>query len=81
MDYESKPQPGAYRRICQLLRVRPEECVLVEDNMRNLHPAKALGMVTVLVGDGTAATNDGIDYSIPRIEEIGNVLTHIAAGT
>lgn len=80
MDYKSKPQPGAYRRICGLLDVRPEECVLVEDNIRNLHPAKALGMVTVLVSNGSACTDDGIDYVIPRIEEIGAVLTQIAAG-
>jgi putative hydrolase of the HAD superfamily len=72
MDYESKPQPDAYRRICELLGVRPEECMLVEDNARNLRPAKALGMVTVLVdGDGS---DSSADYAIHCIEEIGQVL-------
>jgi putative hydrolase of the HAD superfamily len=74
VGFESKPQPFAYRRICDLLDVRPEECLLVEDNVRNLRPGKALGMVTVLVGDDGSSTGDGVDYAIPRIEEIGQVI-------
>lgn len=74
MNYESKPQPSAYRRICQLLDRQPEECVLVEDNMRNLQPAKALGMTTVLVADGQDAAADAADHVIARIEDIGKVL-------
>jgi putative hydrolase of the HAD superfamily len=75
MEYESKPQAGAYHRICELLGVRPEESMLVEDNVRNLRPAKELGMVTVLVaGDGT---NDSVDYAISCIEEIGGLLEDI----
>jgi putative hydrolase of the HAD superfamily len=73
VGFESKPHPSAYRRICDLLDARPEECLLVEDNVRNLRPGKALGMLTVLVGeDGSAG--DGVDYAIPRIEEIGRVV-------
>jgi putative hydrolase of the HAD superfamily len=78
MDYESKPQPRAYRRICDLLGVRPEECLLVEDNVRNLCPAKALGMVTVLV-DGSKA-DDCVDFGVQRIEEIGQVVKQIERG-
>lgn len=74
MAYQSKPQPAAYRLICELLDARPQECVLVEDNIRNLHPAKALGMVTVLVWDGSHGSADGVDYVIHTIEEIGKVL-------
>ena len=80
MEYESKPQPGAYRRVCELLHVRPEACLLVEDNVRNLRPAKALGMVTALVHlDGTRE-NDAADYVIRRIEEIEQVVQQIATG-
>ena len=78
MDYESKPQPAAYRRICELLNARPAECLIVEDNIRNLRPAKALGMTTVLV-DGHNP-DSSVDYTIHRIEEIGTVMrnTHPA---
>jgi putative hydrolase of the HAD superfamily len=74
MAYESKPQPSAYRRICQLLEASPEECLLVEDNVRNLCPAKEIGMSTVLVGDGSQARHPCVDHAIDRVEEIGQVL-------
>lgn len=74
MNYESKPQPSAYRRICELLDIQPEECMLVEDNIRNLQPAKALGMTTVLVTNGHDAAADAADYVIARIEDIDGIL-------
>ena len=77
MNYESKPQPSAYRRICEMLGVQPQECVLVEDNVRNLQPAKALGMVTVLV-DGNDP-DDSAGFNIGRIEEIEDVLDALSA--
>lgn len=77
LDYESKPHTSAYRRVCDMLGVAPQECVLVEDNVRNLEPAKALGMVTVLVtADGNPAP-DVVDYAIGCPEEIGRVLSQI----
>jgi putative hydrolase of the HAD superfamily len=75
MDYESKPEPAAYRRVCDLLDARPEECLLVEDNARNLRPARALGMTTVLVQDGSGPPDEGVDYVITRVEEIGKVVS------
>ena len=77
MNYESKPQLSAYRRICELLGLQPEECMLVEDNVRNLQPAKALGMITVLVADRQNAEADSADYVIARIEDIEQVLARI----
>ncbi len=76
VGYESKPQPEAYERICQILGVRAEECLIVEDNLRNLLPAKALGMATVLVGNGNGRAEplDGVDWQIEKIEEISSVL-------
>jgi putative hydrolase of the HAD superfamily len=74
MEFQSKPQPDAYQRICDLLAVRPAECVLVEDNTRNIEPAKALGMATILVHDGQPAGDPAVDYAISTIEEIGDVV-------
>jgi len=81
VGYESKPQPAAYQQACRLLGALPEECVMVDDNTRNLQPAKALGMTTVLVLDG----NDPIaghadptaDHVISAIEEIAKVMDDI----
>jgi putative hydrolase of the HAD superfamily len=77
MDYESKPHATAYRRICELLDVEPQECLLVEDNVRNLQPAKALGMTTVLVGDGNQAGDEGVDFAICCVENIDQVLAEL----
>jgi putative hydrolase of the HAD superfamily len=79
VDFESKPQAGAYRRICQLLAVSPEECILVEDNVRNLIPAKELGMVTVLVLDGRPEGGKAVDFQVRRVEDIGKVMAKLAS--
>jgi len=69
MEYESKPQPGAYTRICDMLGVQPQACMLIEDNVNNLRPAKAIGMTTVLVdGDGP---DTSVDHTLDRIEDLG----------
>jgi putative hydrolase of the HAD superfamily len=75
ISFESKPRISAYRRVCQILDLRPEECMLVEDNIRNLRPAKELGMTTVLVGEDGEADGSVVDYTIARIEEIADILT------
>jgi putative hydrolase of the HAD superfamily len=79
MEYESKPQPEAYRRICTILGVQPEECLIVEDNVRNLRPAKALGMTTVLILDGNSDADESVDYAIACVEEISAVLAQMNA--
>lgn len=74
VHFESKPQIAAYRRICELLDLHPDECALVEDNVRNLRPAKELGMTTILVGNDVEAAADAVDHTITSIEEIAGVL-------
>jgi len=69
-NYENKPQPGAYRCVLDTLGARPEECLIVEDSVRNLRPAKEMGMVTVLVnGSG----GDGVDFAIDDVTQVGEV--------
>lgn len=77
LGYESKPQPSAYERICELLALRPDECMIVEDNTRNLRPAKELGMITVLVQNDSAEPVNGVDYVLHRIEDIGDLVAHL----
>ena len=77
VEYESKPQKAAYDRACGLLGVRPQECVIVEDNVRNLRPAKALGMITVLVGDAEGQPDGSVDVTIQRIEAVGAALARL----
>ena len=79
MDYVPKPDPRAYAAMCARHDIRPETALFVEDMARNLAPAKALGMTTVWVDNGSdqashEADNDFIDY---RIADIGEWLEEI----
>jgi putative hydrolase of the HAD superfamily len=56
--YTPKPQPAVFARLCDEHAVAPETACFFEDSERNLAPAHALGMTTVLVGphaDASAA--------------------------
>ena len=42
-----KPDPRAYGAICTALDAAPEDCVFVDDQMRNIRGAEAVGMAAV----------------------------------
>ena len=52
MDLTPKPAPSTYRRFLDRFDIDASRAVFFEDTPRNLQPAKALGMTTVLIGDG-----------------------------
>ena len=66
-QYRPKPHPEAYSGMCRALGVEPGHALFVEDMARNLKPAKALGMATVWVNNGSEhgsadASPDFIDF-------------------
>jgi len=75
--FNSKPHPGAYRRILEILDAHPHECIFVEDSAENLIPARALGMLTVLVGNQSspeAPSRDGADIHIADILHLADAI-------
>ena len=50
-----KPEPRFYEIACELLGVRPENCVFLDDLGINLKPAAAMGMTTIKVVDPDVA--------------------------
>jgi len=76
LEFLPKPDARAYHKVLELLRTRPEECLLVDDRVRNLGPGRDLGMTTVLVGGEDAA--DGADYVIADITELGALMKGIS---
>jgi len=46
-DYHPKPRPESYARFVERFDVAPDSAAMVEDMIRNLAPAAALGMTTV----------------------------------
>lgn len=73
LDFVNKPDPRAYAQALTLIDARPEQCVLVDDAARNLRPAHAVGMRTVLVGPAGPRL-PGVDFRISSILELENVL-------
>jgi putative hydrolase of the HAD superfamily len=73
-NYENKSQPGVHRRILDILGARPEECLIVEDSVRNLKPAKELGIATVLVN---GSRKDYVDFAIDDVTQVGKVFRQI----
>ena len=58
MDLTPKPQASAYAGLCAAFDIDPSESLFVEDMARNLAPAKAIGMTTVWVDNGSEQTAD-----------------------
>jgi putative hydrolase of the HAD superfamily len=63
MNYVPKPDPKAYEGMCERLAIAPAGALFVEDMARNLKPAKALGMTTVWVDNGSEQASSGADDS------------------
>ena len=67
--YVPKPEPGPYAALCETYGIDPTTALFVEDMARNLKPAKALGMTTVWINNGSErggheASSDYIDIEI-----------------
>ena len=62
-EYWPKPSPESFDRIVASHGVTPATTAFFEDSERNLEPAKAIGMTTVLIGaHAPAATGAFVDY-------------------
>ena len=68
MGLVPKPAPSAYRGLCERWGIDPATALFADDMRRNLVPAKAIGMTTVWIDNGSEqAAEDGrddIDYTV-----------------
>lgn len=72
MQFVCKPDPEAYQRALALASAgSPQECMLLDDALRNLEPAHSLGFTTVLVGMDTP--HPAANYSIARLLDLQTV--------
>ncbi len=63
--FQPKPDPRVYQSVLDTLQIAGADAILVEDMPRNLPPARALGMTTILIGDDDPS---GIaDYLVPDV--------------
>jgi putative hydrolase of the HAD superfamily len=68
-----KPHPIAFRIVLEELATTGPQCLLIDDNLRNLQTAKEMGMRTVLV-DGPTKPHEFVDFHIADIGRIGDVV-------
>ena len=81
-DYVPKPDRKSYEAMCATLAIDPEAAIFFEDMARNLKPAKAMGMATVWINNGSErgsheACESYIDY---EIEAVTPWLTELVEG-
>lgn len=70
----NKPYQEAYERVLVRLDAWGPECIMVEDSARNLNPAKALGMTTVLVD---SMPDWSVDYVVKDVLQVGKVVSKL----
>jgi len=75
-DLTPKPAPSTFRRMLERFGIEPHQAAFFEDTPKNLEPAKALGMTTVLIGDGHGKPlGPHIDHIAPDLLDFLNALT------
>ncbi|MFL6930763.1 MAG: HAD-IA family hydrolase, partial [Xanthobacteraceae bacterium] len=78
-DLTPKPELHGYRKLLGQFGIDPNRAVMVEDMVRNLAPAKQLGMTTVWVDNGSERGNHGYDEAIVdvRVTDVGEWLESV----
>ena len=71
MDLKPKPAASAYRGLCDRHGVDPARALFADDMARNLAPAKAIGMTTLWIDNGSEQApdpdRDFIDYTVTAL--------------
>ncbi len=81
LDYVPKPQPAAYASMCNSHGIDPARAVFVEDMARNLAPAKAIGMTTVWIDNGSEqGPGDAREHIDFTITDVGSWLADVVRG-
>ena len=77
-----KPDPYGYRLLCERFGIDPGQALLADDMVQNLAPAKALGMTTVWVDNGSERGNHNYDDAVVdvAVTNIGEWLESILGG-
>lgn len=67
-QYRPKPERHAYEGLCAAYAIEPTKAAFFEDMARNLVPAKAMGMTTLWINNGSEAASYEADPAAIDIE-------------
>lgn len=72
----SKPDPGFFEAIAVELAMEPEKLVSIgNDLQKDIVPAKAVGMATILVSSAPGGiTSDAVDLIVPSLSDLVDLL-------
>src|SRR3982750_3084224 len=78
-NYRPKPDPHGYALLCERFGIEPARALLADDMVQNLGPAKALGMTTIWVDNGSVRGDHAYDETLVdvRVTDIGDWLQSI----
>jgi putative hydrolase of the HAD superfamily len=78
-ELRPKPDPHGYRLLCERFGVDPARALLADDMVQNLRPAKALGMTTIWVDNGSERGNHNYDEAVvdTRVTSVADWLDSI----
>lgn len=77
-SYRPKPDPHGYELLCERFGIEPARALLADDMAANLAPAKALGMTTIWVDNGSERGGHGWgDFIDQRIDNVSDWLDSI----
>jgi putative hydrolase of the HAD superfamily len=77
--YRPKPDPHGYALLCERFAIDPARALLADDMVKNLAPAKALGMTTIWVDNGSEQAGRDYEENVVdvRVGDIGDWLESI----
>lgn len=78
-DYERhKPHPDPFLKAAELMGVRPEDCLAVEDSHHGVRSASSAGMMTIMVPDLLPATDEICELCLhvaPDLHEVRRMIS------
>ncbi|MBI3763024.1 MAG: pyrimidine 5'-nucleotidase [Chloroflexi bacterium] len=78
LNFVNKPEPEAYQILLSTLRAEASHCVFVEDSLRNLLPARAMGMTTIWISRN--GTNGDVGFVVKNVGEVGPIVNDLLRG-
>ena len=78
-ELKPKPDPHGYALLCDRFGIDPNHALLADDMVKNLAPAKALGMTTIWVDNGSEQAGRAYDEAIVdvRVTDLADWLESI----
>jgi len=76
--FQPKPDPIAYERVLADSSIAPQRAAMFEDVARNLVPARALGMTTVWINNGSVWSKQGPEHPVAEPHHIDYETTDLS---